>query len=81
MHTGKILAAGALALALSACGTDPTDRMLTGAGIGAGAGAATAAVTDGNAVKGAIIGGAAGALAGAVTDANDVYLGRPVWKY
>jgi len=54
-------------LTLSACGNDPGERALTGAGIGAGAGAVGGALIGGNPVGGALIGGAAGAVTGAAT--------------
>src|SRR5580765_5921202 len=51
-------------LALSACGTTPGDRAVSGGLIGAGAGAAIGSVT-GSAGKGAVIGGLGGAANGA----------------
>ncbi len=74
-----ILMAGVLAL-LTACGTNKTDRGLSGGAIGAGVGAATGAATGGNLLGGALLGGAAGAATGVLTDDDDVNLGRPVWK-
>jgi osmotically inducible lipoprotein OsmB len=68
------------ALGLSACGSTPTDRALSGAAIGAGAGAATGALTGGSALGGAVIGGAGGAAAGGLTKQNDFDLGKPVWR-
>lgn len=56
----------AIALALSACGNNPTDRALTGAAIGAGSGAVVGS-TVGNPIAGAVVGGAAGAVVGAAT--------------
>jgi hypothetical protein len=80
----KFLAALALtaglSLAVGACGTDPGDRALSGAGIGAGTGAAIGAVTGGSPAAGAIIGGAAGAAVGGLTDPDDIYFGRPWWR-
>lgn len=67
-------------LGVAACGTNTTDRALSGGAIGAGLGAAGSAVTGGNVVGGAVLGGAAGAAAGAVTDEDQVDLGRPVWR-
>ena len=67
------------AFALSACGTTPGDRAVSGGLIGAGAGAAIGSLS-GNAGTGAVIGGVAGAAAGAVTDPCSVNLGDPVWK-
>jgi osmotically inducible lipoprotein OsmB len=74
-----VMACAALLL-LAACGSNPTDRALSGAGIGAGVGAVGAAVTSGNPVAGAVIGGAVGAAAGGLTKEEDVNLGKPAWK-
>jgi osmotically inducible lipoprotein OsmB len=65
---------------ISACGSTPSDRALSGAAIGAGAGAVGSSVTGGNAATGAIIGGAAGAAAGGLTKQKDINLGKPVWR-
>jgi osmotically inducible lipoprotein OsmB len=73
-----IVAVGCLALA--ACGTNPTDRAVSGAALGAGAGLAIGAVAGAPLLGAAIIGGAAGAVTGAVTDPNKINLGRPVWE-
>jgi hypothetical protein len=73
-----ILAASAL-LALAACGTNPTDRAISGGGIGAGAGLLGGAAV-GHPVEGALLGGAGGAAAGGLTKPSDVDLGKPVWK-
>lgn len=54
-------------LSLNACGTDPTERTLSGGAIGAGVGAGAAAVMGGSPWTGAAIGGAAGAITGATT--------------
>ncbi len=62
-------------LTLSACGTDPGERALTGAGIGAGAGAVGGALV-GAPLAGAVIGGAAGAVTGAATSPNQIDLDR-----
>jgi len=67
------------AVALSACGTTPGDRALSGGLIGAGAGAAIGSLS-GDAGAGALIGGAAGAAAGAVTDPCTLNLGDPWWR-
>jgi hypothetical protein len=66
-------------LALGACGTSTSDRVLSGAGIGAAAGAVGSAITGGDAGTGAVIGGAAGGVVGGVTDKDDVDLGDPIW--
>jgi len=70
----------ALTLSLTACGTTPAERGLSGAGLGAAAGAAGAAIAGGSLASGAAIGAAAGAVAGALTDEEDVDLGEPAWK-
>jgi osmotically inducible lipoprotein OsmB len=75
-----VLALSALSLlALSACGTDPGDRALSGAGIGAAAGAVIGAPFGAPAL-GAVVGAAAGGVTGAVTSPSQVDLGRPVWR-
>ena len=53
-------------LMLSACGTNPGDRAVSGGLLGAGAGAA--------------IGAVAGAATGALTDPCTLNLGNPVWR-
>lgn len=77
----SLAAIGAVAsiLVLSGCGTDPGDRMLSGAGIGAGAGALIGAAT-GTAATGAAIGAIGGAAIGAATDPCDLDLGAPYWR-
>jgi len=78
----KTLAATAAitaALALSACGTTPGDRAVSGGLIGAGAGAAIGSLS-GNAGAGAVIGGVAGAATGALTDPCTLNLGDPWWR-
>jgi uncharacterized membrane protein len=67
------------ALVLAACGTTPTERATTGAGIGAATGAVAGAFL-GAPLLGAALGAGVGATAGAVTDPNEVYLGKPIWK-
>jgi hypothetical protein len=61
------LAFGSLLTLLSACGSDPGTRAVTGGLLGAGAGAGVAAVTGGKPATGALIGGGVGAVGGAVT--------------
>jgi len=77
-RSATIAGAAALALALSACGTAPGERGLTGAGVGAAAGAATGAVLGGSVVTGAVLGGAAGAAIGVLTDSEQLDLNRAV---
>jgi hypothetical protein len=72
-------ALGALLLAsltLSACGTSPGCRALTGAAIGAAGGAVLGTVIAGSPGLGALAGGAAGAAVGGLTSPNQVYAGR-----
>lgn len=77
----SVAAAAALmtAVALSACGTTPGDRAVSGGLLGAGAGAAIGSLS-GNAGTGALIGGAAGAITGAVTDPCTLNIGDPWWR-
>lgn len=72
-------AAMAALLALSACGTTPGDRALSGGLIGAGAGAAVGSLS-GNAGTGAALGALGGAAVGAVTDPCRLDLGDPYWR-
>ncbi|MGQ0658997.1 MAG: peptidoglycan-binding domain-containing protein [Chromatiales bacterium] len=67
-------------LTLTACGTTPTERGVSGAGIGAGAGAVVGAVTGLSVAQGALIGAAAGGLTGALTRQDQINLGEPAWK-
>jgi osmotically inducible lipoprotein OsmB len=60
---------------LTACGTLPGDRAVTGGALGAVTGAALTAATGGNEWAGALLGGAIGAAAGAATSPRTVYLG------
>jgi hypothetical protein len=77
----SLLGISVVALTLSACGTHPADRAISGAALGAGAGAAIGAATGGSVGTGAAIGAAAGGILGAVTSPHDVYLGEPPWRY
>ncbi len=67
-------------MAVSACGSSPSERALSGAGIGAGAGALGGAIVGGDPLTGAVIGGGVGAATGALTKEKDVNLGKPAWK-
>lgn len=67
MNIRTTLLLGLTLVGLAACGTDPTERTLSGGAIGAGLGAGTAAVLGGSPWTGAAIGGAAGAVTGATT--------------
>jgi len=68
-----------IALGLAGCGTNTSDRALSGAGIGAASGAVIGAIV-GAPLVGAAIGAGAGALAGAVTSPSQVDLGKPIWR-
>ena len=68
-----------IGLLLSACGSSPGDRAVTGAGIGATAGAIGGALL-GIPAAGAALGASAGAIVGAATNPSQVDLGKPVWK-
>ena len=71
----------ALPLALGACGSDPAERGVTGAGIGAGTGAVIGALTGGLSIAGgALIGAVVGGGVGALTTKDQINLGDPVWK-
>jgi osmotically inducible lipoprotein OsmB len=65
---------------LTACGDQPGERALSGAGIGAGVGAVGGAILGGDPVTGAVVGGAVGAAAGGLTKKKDINLGKPIWK-
>jgi len=65
-RTTNVAALAALAVAISACGNNPTDRALTGGAIGAGTGAVVGS-TMGAPVAGAVVGGLGGAAIGAAT--------------
>lgn len=80
MKSTALIAALALTLpVLAACGSNPTDRALSGGAIGAGVGAVGGAML-GAPVKGAAIGAAAGAGVGALTDKKQIDLGKPAWR-
>ncbi|OGT80458.1 MAG: hypothetical protein A3H91_14160 [Gammaproteobacteria bacterium RIFCSPLOWO2_02_FULL_61_13] len=67
-------------LSLSACGTMPEERAVSGAGVGAAAGAVLGAVTGLSVVQGAVIGALGGGLTGAMTRNDQINLGEPTWK-
>ncbi len=71
----KIALSTSLAVALfamAACGSTPTERGVTGAGLGAAAGYAVGAP---------IVGAVAGGAAGAFTEKDDINLGEPIWDW
>ena len=65
-------------LSLTACGTTPGDRTVSGGLLGAGTGAVIGSLA-GHVGEGALIGGLGGALLGAVTSPSDLYMGEPPW--
>jgi osmotically inducible lipoprotein OsmB len=73
------VAALALSLLVAACGSNPADRAVTGAGLGAAGGAIIGAFFGAPAI-GAAAGAAAGGAAGAATTPSQVDLGKPVWE-
>jgi osmotically inducible lipoprotein OsmB len=79
MHSRLGIAIVALGILVGGCGSTPTDRAVTGAGIGAGAGA-IAGYFFGAPWIGALVGAAGGAAAGAATTPSQVDLGKPVWE-
>lgn len=68
-----------VSLGLGACGDNPMDRGLGGAGLGAGAGA-LGGLLVGYPLEGALLGAVIGGAAGALTQPNQFDLGRPVWR-
>ncbi len=81
MNTLKNTAAIIATLAfLTACGSQPGERALSGGGIGAGVGAVGGAILGGDPVTGAVVGGAVGAAVGGLTKEKDIDLGKPGWK-
>ena len=79
--TRSTIALLAAALLLTACGTTPGDRGLSGAGLGAATGAVIGAIVGGPVLAAAAIGAGAGAAAGLVTPPSNVDLGKPVWQH
>ena len=66
---------------LSACGTQPGDRALSGTFLGAAAGGAVFALFPGTPITlGLATGGALGAIAGGLSLPEYLYLGEPAWK-
>ena len=76
-NTEKLLKSISLValLVMTACGHDPGDRALSGAGIGAGAGVG-AAILGAPLLPAVIIGGAVGAATGAATSDKQIDLGK-----
>jgi osmotically inducible lipoprotein OsmB len=74
-HLTSCLTATALLLSLAACGHDPGERALSGAGIGAGAGVG-AALLGAPLLPAVLVGGAGGAATGAATSDKQINLGK-----
>lgn len=74
MRLEHVVAGVIIIVALTACGTNPERRALTGGGIGAAAGAVGTAIVGGPVLAGAAIGAAAGAVVGAVSDPRKINL-------
>ncbi len=70
----------ALAFLLAACGSTPSDRTLSGAGLAAAGGAVLGAVTGLGIAEGIVLGAAIGGLTGFLTDESKIDLGKPLWK-
>ena len=68
MMLRSIILVSCLGLGLAACGTNRTDRALSGAAIGGAGGAVVGGVASGT-VGGAVAGGAIGAAGGAIVGA------------
>jgi len=76
------LAIVVVTLGLTACGSTPTERGVTGAGMGAATGAVVGLASGGISVlAGALIGAAAGGTVGAVTTRDQLDLGPPFWRW
>jgi len=76
----KYLVIGSLLAGLAACGSNPTDRAITGAALGASVGVAGAAITKNDLGPAALLGGLVGAAAGGLTSPDQVDLGTPIYR-
>lgn len=76
----KIFAAALVVSLCASCGTMPSDRSISGAGLGAAAGAVVGAVTGMGVFPAAALGAAGGAVTGAVTSSDQIDFGKPAWK-
>ena len=79
MLAKSVCAIALSAIFLSACGTTPGDRAVSGGLLGAGTGAIIGGAA-GNAGAGALIGGLGGAAIGATTSPDQIDLGPPPWR-
>jgi hypothetical protein len=68
-----------LVAAVAACGSNRTERGLSGAAIGAAVGTAGAYITQNDLGPAAVGGALVGAVVGAATDPQDIDLGDPIW--
>lgn len=75
MRNLAVVPAALLVISLAACGSQPGERALSGAGIGAGTGAIGGALLGANPVAGAVLGGAVGAGVGALTTKDQINAG------
>jgi osmotically inducible lipoprotein OsmB len=71
----KFMGVAALVFSMTACGSDPGDRMLSGAGIGAGVGVG-AALLGAPLLPALLVGGAVGAATGGLTNDKQIDLSR-----
>jgi len=69
------LVASALLLSIAACGSDPSERMLSGAGVGTGVGVG-AALLGAPLLPALLVGGAVGAATGGLTSDKQIDLSR-----
>lgn len=76
----RVILAFSMALFLSACGTMPSERAVSGAGLGAATGTIIGAVTGLSLLEGAALGATGGALTGVLTDPDKINFGTPAWK-
>ena len=76
----RVIISFLIVLFFSACGTMPSERAVSGAGIGAAAGTIVGAVTGLSLIEGAALGAVGGALTGVLTDADEINFGTPSWK-
>ncbi len=77
---GLRIGAAVLLTLLAACGTDRTDRAVTGAAIGAGTGGLGALILDGDVGTGLVTGAIVGAATGGLTTSDDFDLGEPIYR-
>ncbi|OGT76550.1 MAG: hypothetical protein A3I78_01090 [Gammaproteobacteria bacterium RIFCSPLOWO2_02_FULL_56_15] len=76
----RVIITFSIVLFLSACGTMPSERAVSGAGLGAAAGTIVGAVTGLSLFEGAALGAVGGALTGVLTDDDEINFGTPAWE-